>query len=483
LIVTFSRHDADGRALNPSPFIAHLQRLFPKLEVEEFSAEQIWREAEHPNELAPILAAMPREPGSAGETLALPATGELAKLLELPALKSLSETLHALREPDAAENLSSALVEKLFGQTLQTSVSRLEEFAQCPFKFFVRSGLRAGERKVFELDARERGSFQHEVLKKFHDDLTKEDKRWRDLTTTEARERIHVVAVELMENFREGLMRDTAQTRFEARAMTEALQNFVEVIVAWMRGQYEFDPAAAELNFGGENSRAPAWEMDLGGGRKLALQGRIDRVDLCRESGDCAWCVVMDYKSGGKKLDAILVEHGVQLQLPAYLNALRHWENPRETFGVKKLIPAGVFYVNLRGQFESGKTRNEVLDVADARKLAYRHNGRFDAGMLDKFDSQHAHDQFNYRLTDAGKIYANSAEALPRAEFEALLDGVETRLREMGRAIFSGEAKVDPYRKGAETPCEFCDYRAVCRIDPWTHRYRVLRTTPKENPA
>jgi superfamily I DNA/RNA helicase len=28
LAVTFSRHDADGRALNPSPFIAHLQ-IFP----------------------------------------------------------------------------------------------------------------------------------------------------------------------------------------------------------------------------------------------------------------------------------------------------------------------------------------------------------------------------------------------------------------------------------------------------------------------
>ena len=68
-----------------------------------------------------------------------------------------------------------------------------------------------------------------------------------------------------------------------------------------------------------------------------------------------------------------------------------------------------------------------------------------------------------------------SAEALPRAEFETLLDRVETQLREMGRAIFSGEAKVDPYRKGSETPCEFCDYRAACRIDPWTHRYRVLR--------
>ncbi|HEX7576769.1 MAG TPA: hypothetical protein VF430_01890, partial [Verrucomicrobiae bacterium] len=66
LIVTFARHDADGRALNPSPFVAHLQRLFPKLEIEDFSIGQIWREAEHPNELAPMLAARLPNPGSAG---------------------------------------------------------------------------------------------------------------------------------------------------------------------------------------------------------------------------------------------------------------------------------------------------------------------------------------------------------------------------------------------------------------------------------
>ena len=471
LLVAFSRHDADGRALNPSPFVAHLWNLFPKLEIEEFAVEQIWRETEHPNELAPILAA-------------LKATDELAELLELPALKALAGNLRQLREPDPAENLSPALAERLFGPVLQTSVSRLEEFAQCPFKFFVRSGLRAGERKLFELDARERGSFQHEVLKIFHDELAKENRRWRDLTPPEARERIRVIAAGLGEHFRGGLMRDTAQTRFEARAMTESLEDFIAVIVSWMRGQYEFDPAAAELDFGGKDSRAAAWEMDLGCGRKLALQGRIDRVDLWRDrDGDATLAVVMDYKSGGKKLDALLVEHGVQLQLLAYLNALRHWEDPREMFGVEKLVPVGVFYVNLRGQFESGRTRDEVLGEAGAGKSAYRHNGRFDAGALPQLDRIGAADQFNYRLNQDGSLRKGSTEALPRAEFEKLLDGVELRLKEMGRAIFSGEAKVDPYRTGAETPCEFCDYRAVCRIDPWTHQYRVLRAAKESGSA
>jgi ATP-dependent helicase/nuclease subunit B len=51
---------------------------------------------------------------------------------------------------------------------------------------------------------------------------------------------------------------------------------------------------------------------------------------------------------------------------------------------------------------------------------------------------------------------------------------VEEQLRRIGNEIFKGTAHLDPYRKGQETPCEFCDYHAACRIDPWTHVYRTL---------
>jgi ATP-dependent helicase/nuclease subunit B len=399
------------------------------------------------------------------------------ELLELPALKLLAKNLAALREPDEKENLSVALANKLYSPVLKSSVSRLEEFAQCPFRFFVRSGLRANERKVFELDARERGNFQHDVLKIFHEQLQAEGKRWRDLTPLEARERIAQIAAAQMEHFRDGLFRDSAETIFAARSLAATLQDFVEVIVGWMRGQYEFDPAAAELGFGGNDDRAPAWEIDLGNGRKLALQGRIDRVDLWRNAeNDSALAVVTDYKSGGKKLDSLLVQNGIQLQLLAYLGALRHWKNPREFFGAEKIIPAGAFYVNLRGEFKSGGTRAEILaEAAESRRNAYRHTGRFDAGVLDKLDSAGAADQFNYRRNQDGSLHKGSVEALPRAEFEKLPDGVETQLRAVGDRIFAGAAAVDPYCKGKQTPCELCDYQAACRIDKWTHQFRALK--------
>jgi ATP-dependent helicase/nuclease subunit B len=478
LLLTFSRQSADGKTLNPSPFIAQLQQIFPTLETEDFQNKIELADAQHANEIvAPLLefCSSGRESAHFSQSrLTSAVTNEWRELLELPALAGLKNSLGELREPNPEENLSPAFAEKLYGPVLRTSVSRLEEFASCPFRFFVRSGLRAEERKVFELDARERGSFQHDVLKKFHDELQSEKLLWRDLTPAQARERIGKIADGLIKNFRGGLLRESAQSLFAARAMTESLQNFIEVTVGWLREQNDFDPLHAELDFGTGN--APALGIDLDGGKKLALKGRIDRVDLWHDekSGD-ALALVLDYKAGGKKLDALLVEHGIQLQLLAYLSVLRRWKNPKEIFGVKQLIPAGVFYVNLRGQFDSG-TREEILAGAEeSRRAAYRHTGRFDAGVLEKLDRKHARDQFNYRLTDAGKLYANSVEALPRAEFDALLDRVENQLRDFGNAIFSGVANVDPYKKGKQVPCEFCDYRAACRIDPWTHSYRVLR--------
>jgi ATP-dependent helicase/nuclease subunit B len=215
------------------------------------------------------------------------------------------------------------------------------------------------------------------------------------------------------------------------------------------------------------------------------LHGRIDRIDLyVSPDGESALCVVVDYKSSQKKLDALLMEHGLQLQLPAYLNVLRHWPNPRPLFGVTRLFPAGVFYVNLRGKYERTDNRDETLGgIETARKLAYRHSGRFDAealSLLDQRPEVTEGDQFNYRRNKDGSLSGNSREALAPEKFIALLDGVETALKKMGRSIYEGVAKVDPYRKGTITACAQCDYHSICRIDPWTHSYRVLRKSEEE---
>jgi ATP-dependent helicase/nuclease subunit B len=379
------------------------------------------------------------------------------------------------------------LAAQLYGPVLHTSVSRLEQFAACPFRFFVHSGLRAEERRLFEVDAKEQGSFQHDVLAQFHNELAAEGKRWRDLAPGEARQRVAQIARALSATFRDGLFESGEQSRFTARVLAESLQDFVEILVDWMRRQYQFDPAKVELPFG-EEGGIPAWSLDLGTEKRLELHGRIDRMDLHREpDGDSALCVVVDYKSSQKQLDPVLIEHGLQLQLLAYLNVLRHSPASIAGLGLARLKPAGVFYVNLRGKYGREPNRRAALaDTAQARRLAYRHTGRFDRSALPFLDSRpevSEGDQFNYRRNRDGELNKRCSEPVSTEDFVTLLEQVEINLVAMGRQIYSGCVEVRPIRKGLLTACDQCVYQPICRIDPWTHSFRLLRPAQKEREA
>jgi ATP-dependent helicase/nuclease subunit B len=465
LVVTCAQQDNDGAALNPSPFFAHLNRLFAKSRLEKVASPD-WREAEHLSELAGQLARAGDRP---------PVLGELRRRPAFASLREQMASFACVTEPRRLEPEQAA---RLYGPALRTSVSRLEECAACSFRFFVRSGLRAEERQRFELDVRERGSFQHEVLARFHQGLQREDKKWRDLTPAEARLRVKESVAAVLPKFREGLLAASAQARFAARMVTESLQDFVAATVEWM-AHYEFDPWEVELKFGMENGPLPAWEIDLGGGRRLIFRGIIDRVDLCRAGRqDEALAVVVDYKSSARKLDKVMMAHGLHLQLPAYLSVLRHLCDTRKVFGVGRLVPAGVFYVNLRGQFEHGATRQSILKKGEQlRQRRYQHSGRFDVRALPYLDSRQTNEgtQFKFKLNANGAPDARNTDLMPSEVFGEMLDHVEAELVRMGGEIYGGAIGLNPFQKGAEKACDKCQYQGICRFDPWVNSFRVLR--------
>jgi ATP-dependent helicase/nuclease subunit B len=470
LVMSCAQQDNDGNALNPSPFFAHLIRLFPKLCVQKFALPD-WTEAEHLSELASKLARHGDHPSL------------LSKLLGRPSFAALREQMASFSCVSEPRPLEPALAAQLYGPALHTSVSRLEECAACHFQFFVRSGLRAEKRQRLELDVRERGTFQHEVLARFHKGLQRENKKWRDINPEEARRRVKECVAEILPEFREGLLGASAPARFAARMVTESLQDFVAATVEWM-AHYEFDPCEVELGFGVESGPLPAWEIDLGGGRRLVFRGYIDRVDLCRTGQtDEALAVVVDYKSSARKLDKILMAHGLQLQLPAYLSVLRHLSEARKTFGVGRLIPAGVFYVNLRGQFEHGATRQDFLQGREQfRQKRYQHLGRFDAQALPFLDRRKSSEgtQFKFKLNLDGSPDARGTDLMSSEAFAEMLDNVEAQLIRMGGEIYSGAIGLNPFQKGSDRACDKCEYQGICRFDPWVNSFRVLRAIDGE---
>ncbi|MBI4660708.1 MAG: PD-(D/E)XK nuclease family protein [Verrucomicrobia bacterium] len=475
LVLTYSKQDADNGSLIPSSFLDHLKNLFPNLPPEEFSGTFSWTEAVHASEaVVPLLKLQVRS----SET----ASAAASWLGSIPSFGGVLSKWRTATEAFARSHLSPELAARMYGPELRTSVSALEDFAACSFKYFAARGLRAEERIEFEVDHREKGSFQHEALRGFQAHLQAEGKRWRDLAPDEARQLIRRIGKELLPAYRDGLFLVSPARRFAGQHLIENLEKLVGLLVAWAQ-PYQFDPQAAEVSFGLKESGLPAWRIDLDGEHALLLRGRIDRVDLCRivETGENLG-VVIDYKSSARELDATLLHHGLELQLLAYLGALTELGETGAELNASHLQPAGAFYVALRGAGGSAATRLDELEQRErARREGFQHRGRFDAAYLDLFDNrgQSKGDQFKYLKNKDGTLNKRGNDALPAEEFQTLVARVKEFLRRHGQAIFAGQVEAAPYRWRNETACDFCAYRPVCRFDPWTQPFRVLRPPPK----
>jgi ATP-dependent helicase/nuclease subunit B len=182
----------------------------------------------------------------------------------------------------------------------QLSASQAQSLIDCPYQFYARRllGLAPPE-DVLELpDRRDYGIALHEVLKRFHE-------AWRDADFGE------VDAPALAAS-----LRSHAAEVFGAlprrAAMLAAARRFDGLVPAYL----EWLAARARAGWRWRASEAPQRrDIELGDGRRIALVGRIDRLDATADGRSA----VIDYKA--RRSDALekgLRTQGEDIQLPFY---------------------------------------------------------------------------------------------------------------------------------------------------------------------
>ena len=344
------------------------------------------------------------------------------------------------------ERLTSAVAQRFWGGRLRTSASGLETMAGCRFAFFAGHVLRLREREEKEADAREEGSWAHDLLSAFHESLVREGRTWHSVDPVEGVERIRRLAAERRREedvARAGVVVGFALARAERQA-AEWIRHWLAVLAHWPG-----EPERVEMKFG-PGSEWPELEVDVGEGRVVVLQGRVDRVDRVGEEADGRprlW--VVDYKRGAQGFDPARVEAGFDLQLPLYLEAVR-----RATGGV----PVGMTYTSLKPERKRGKNRNEVSEGD-----GYRHRGRFDFWALDGVNWEAL--PFAVKLKKDGSPYAIS-DGVDAGRLKAVVDSALARASALGGQMLEGDVAAQPVRDGQRLPCDHCAYRAVCRIGP-----------------
>jgi hypothetical protein len=236
-----------------------------------------------------------------------------------------------LRDPRIASRLATD-----FGPSYAFSASQLESLAFCPFQFFLRYVLRLDlieERDELEEDRTVGGSRMHAALETLHITL-RDDPPPPGVTLDEA------VADAVERAVRDQIDREVLPTSdvgralraIEAERMVRVGKTYAEQFRSYAeRYGSSFEPLHFEFDFGDEEgNRGPALELGEEG-RRVRLQGMIDRIDVVRHPSGLLFRVI-DYKTGSTPTRSKLLK-GLALQLPLYAmaveRALPEQENPR----------------------------------------------------------------------------------------------------------------------------------------------------------
>jgi hypothetical protein len=250
--------------------------------------------------------------------------------------------LNGLRLPSPAEEVMSA--------------TRLEEWANCPFAYFMHHILKVEQvenpEDELQITPLVKGSLVHKVLELFIQEMIQHAESGQvDLGapwTADHRARLLQIAEEECQNIEaKGRTGRPIFWRGDKKRIMADLERFLERDSSY-RMTNGTQPVAAELAFGLPKATVGTVALDLPDGRSVRFRGLADRVDR----GADGTLYVVDYKTGKsdafrKLSDENPDDHGHRLQLAVYGQAARlsHGDPTAD-------VRADYWFVSALGQFQ-----------------------------------------------------------------------------------------------------------------------------------
>lgn len=460
LYVTFCRVNSDGKALRRSYLIGTLLKLFPQLVVEEPSEEETLEGVLTAESALPFLMEglnKPVEDEEAWTALLawyLSDEGDREKALQL------FDAAFGVHQDDA---ISKAVTKALYGNTLDNSVTRLEQFAACAFAHYLSYGLRLRERELQQFASVDMGNIYHDVLERFAKGIEMSEYTWFDIP----QEAQDALLSQSMEDAIAGsgigdVFEDARNSYLLKRMETTAKRTIWALMFQVRKGK--FVPSGFEVSFS-RAERLDAVQFQLGEDEKMRLRGRIDRIDTY-ETDDKVYVKIIDYKSGNTSFSLLNFYYGLQLQLVVYMNVAL--ELTKKIYKGKDTEPAGIFYYHITDPMvdsDGGESEEEIRrSILEQLKVGGLVNEDPEIyGAMDT-DFTGTSSVIPVALKADGSLKAASKTA-SAYEFGLMSDYVRKKIEHVGKEIFAGNVSVKPYLLGDRSGCDYCPYHTICGFD------------------
>jgi len=466
LYLSFCRSSSDGGAMRPSYLVAVIRRLFPYLEIRDENVKK-----DPLDQITSLKTGLPylaenlrllREKG--GEALRK-RTGKLLQLYQED--EGFGKQAEAL--VDAAflvlgqEKIDSLTAKALYGEVLENSVTRLEQFASCAFAHFAAYGLQLKEREEYKVRSVDIGNIFHKALELFARKLENSPYNWFTLPEEDRKKLTEDSVEEAVETYGSQVFFDTERNRYGIQRIKRILNRSVWALHRQIQAG-RFVPGGFEVSFSSARDLKSV-NIALSETERMRLKGRIDRIDVCQEE-DQVYVKVVDYKSGNTSFDLVALYYGLQLQLVVYLNAAMELE--QRLHPEKEIVPAGIFYFRLQDPILEGtqEMTPEEINREILKKLRPSGLVNQDPAVVERMDGAF---EKNSLVIPVGKkkdgSWTAASKVAKREQLEALSCFVQEKLQHLGQKILEGWVAPDPYERKQECSCTYCQFSGLCGFD------------------
>ena len=407
---------------------------------------------------------------------------------------------------------------------LNLSVSKLETYSSCPFKYFLKHLLDLKERAVYSLDSMDYGNIYHSVTKKvlrnnykeLSENLPSILKDYSEVTDYENYTKDYKNTYTQYKNFvskfvekytdeytKQELDKDNFTTSFTALESLNRVKKIATDYIVATTTQIEtslFKPFDFEVKFGKDGTFPPI-EIPIKDNISINFTGQIDRVDIY-DDDDTAYVKIVDYKSKDRekieptdshKLTTDKIDNMLLMQLPTYLSAFVDFlnqyfdnkialntEDKDTAIKYKKLKsshhkvqPAAMLYSEIFKPISSDSFKNKNL--ANKRAYYYGAEGIFLDSMKVALDLRNKDTEKNnfynikYLNPDIKSDKNYSVSISDEDEFQAVLDSNANNLKKLGEDIINGLIPICPFIQNKNdsntSACKYCPYSEICKKD------------------
>ena len=373
--------------------------------------------------------------------------------------EKLQEDLEGLKYTNLPKNILQENIDKLYGNTLNTSVSRLEKYRSCPFSYYLQYGLRLKETEELKMKSLNTGTFMHETIDTFFEYVKDNNIELPQLDIIDIENIVSKIIEERLNLSKNYIFTATPKYKTLVKRLKKLVSKALKYIIQTLIYS-DFNIEGSEVEFN-KNGKYKPIILNLENGKKVEITGKIDRIDIATNK-EGRYLRIIDYKSSSKNIDLNEVYAGIQIQLLTYCDAICKEED---------IMPAGIFYFSLLEQIVKLDKKISDEEIEEIIRKNFRMKGLIIADvkiikMNDNTLSSGSSKMVPAAITSSGTVNEKWTNGVKQDEFKVLQEYIDFLIKQIAKEILSGKIDIKPYNKKGKTPCEYCEYKAICGFDP-----------------